>query len=114
MTTAKQNTVPISAEHYVKVKRRLKVVRYVAIPDFILLVALVAASRFFNNRELVSILGPIHGINFLLLVMVVSLGAVDKLWKWWFPLITFFTGGPIGAFIGEVIVSRQLKKAALK
>jgi hypothetical protein len=98
-----------------KVKRRLAIVRWIAIPDFILLVALVVASRaFLNNRELVSILGPIHGINFLLLVMVVSLGAVDKLWKWWFPLITFFTGGPLGAFIGEIIISRQLKKAQLQ
>lgn len=93
-----------------KTKRRLTLVRWVAIPDFVLLVSLVTASRL-GNRELVSILGPIHGINFLLLVMVVGLGAVDKLWKWWFPLITFFTGGPLGAFIGEIILSRQLKKA---
>jgi hypothetical protein len=92
-----------------KIKRRLNIVRWVAIPDLILLVALVTASRT-GNRELVSILGPIHGINFLLLIMVVALGTVDKLWKWWFPAITFFTGGPIGAFIGEVILSRQLKK----
>jgi hypothetical protein len=105
----------LSMDSLTKVKRRLAIVRWIAIPDFILLVALVVASRaFLNNRELVSILGPIHGINFLLLVMVVSLGAVDKLWKWWFPLITFFTGGPLGAFIGEIIISRQLKKAQLQ
>jgi hypothetical protein len=97
-----------------KLKRRLAIVRWVAIPDFILLVALVTASRVFDNRQLVSVLGPIHGINFLLLVMVVALGAVDKLWKWWFPIITFFTGGPIGAFIGEMILSRQLKKGELQ
>jgi hypothetical protein len=96
-----------------KLKRRLTLVRWVAIPDFVLLVSLVTASRT-GNRELVSILGPIHGINFLLLVMVVSLGAADKLWKWWFPVITFFTGGPLGAFIGEIIISRQLKKAELQ
>lgn len=94
-----------------KVKRRLTLVRWVAIPDLILLVSLITASRL-GERELVSILGPIHGINFLLLVMVVGLGTVDKLWKWWFPVITFFTGGPIGAFIGEQIISRQLKKAS--
>jgi integral membrane protein len=93
-----------------KLKRRLNLVRWVAIPDAIFLVTLVLASRVFDNREWVSILGPIHGINFLLLVMVVSLGAVDKLWKWWFPVITFFTGGPVGAFIGEIIIGRQLKK----
>jgi hypothetical protein len=114
MMTANQLGHPITAEHYAKIERRLNVVRYVAIPDFILLVVLVAASRLFNNRELVSVLGPIHGINFLLLVMVVTLGAVDKLWQWWFPVVTFFTGGPLGAFIGEIIISRQLKKAELQ
>lgn len=94
-----------------KIKRRLASVRWVAIPDLILLISLITASRF-GNRELVSILGPIHGINFLLLVMVVALGAVDKVWKWWFPVITFFTGGPIGAFIGEQIIARQLEKTS--
>jgi integral membrane protein len=109
------STEPLNAEKYSKIKRRLNIVRWIAIPDALLLVALVAVSKaFLNNRELVSILGPIHGINFLLLVMVVSLGAVDKLWKWWFPLITFFTGGPIGAFIGETIISRQLNRAELQ
>jgi hypothetical protein len=100
-----------STHHLNKLKRRLHLVRWVAIPDFLLLVALVTVSRL-GNRELVSILGPIHGINFLFLMMVVALGAVDKLWKWWFPAITFFTGGPIGAFIGEIIIVRQLKKAS--
>jgi hypothetical protein len=115
MMTAQPARKPITANHYAKIKRRLTVVRYVAIADFILLAALVAASRlFFNNRDLVSVLGPIHGINYLLLVMVVSLGAVDKLWTWWFPVITFFTGGPLGAFIGEIIISRQLKKVELR
>ena len=103
----------LSTDKYIQIKRSLSIVRWIAIPDAILLVALVAVSRaFLNNRELVSILGPIHGINFLLLVMVVSLGAVDKLWKWWFPVVTFFTGGPIGAFIGEIIISKQLEKAS--
>jgi hypothetical protein len=105
--------ISLSVDQKQKIQRRLALVRWVAIPDLILLVSLVAASRIFNNRELVSILGPIHGINFLLLVMVVALGAVDKLWTWWFPVITFFTGGPLGAFIGEIIISRQLKKAEL-
>ena len=92
-----------------KIKRRLNLVRWVAIPDLILLIALVTASRL-GNRELVSVLGPIHGINYLFLVMVVSLGAVDKVWKWWFPVLTFFTGGPMGSFIGEVVISKQLER----
>jgi membrane protein YdbS with pleckstrin-like domain len=115
MTTSQPAEKSILAEQDAKIKRRLRVVRFVAIADFILLGVLVAASRlFFNNRELVSVLGPIHGINYLLLVMVVSLGAVDKLWRWWFPVITFLTGGPLGAFMGEMIISRQLKKVELR
>ena len=91
-----------------KIERRLRVVRWVGISDFVLLVALVSASLL-DNRELVSVLGPIHGVNYLFLVMLVSLGAVDKLWRWWFPALTFITGGPLGSFVGEVIIGRSLK-----
>ena len=95
--------------HTAKVKRRLALVRWVAASDLILLIVLLSASRL-DNRELVSLIGPIHGINYLFLVMVVSLGAVDKLWRWWFPALTFFSGGPIGSFIGEIIIARQLEQ----
>ena len=90
------------------IERRLRVVRWVGLSDFVLLIALVSASLL-GRRELVSLLGPVHGVNYLFLVMLVSLGAVDKLWRWWFPALTFLTGGPLGSFIGEIIIGRSLK-----
>ena len=94
---------------YERIYRRLRVVRWVALADLILLIALVTASRL-GHRELVSILGPIHGGNFLLLLVVVYTGVTDRLWHWTFLAGTFISGGPLGAFIGELIIARRLKQ----
>ena len=91
------------------VLRRLRFVRWVALADALLLVTLVSASLL-GNRALVSVLGPVHGGNFLALVVLVFTGVTDGLWSWWFLAATIFTGGPPGAFIGEVLISRQLKR----
>lgn len=89
------------------VLRRLRVVRWVALADALLLVALVSASLL-DRRDLVSLLGPVHGGNFLVLVVLVYTGATDGLWGWWFLAATVFTGGPPGAFVGERIIVRRL------
>ena len=89
--------------------RRLRIVRWVALADALLLVALVSASLL-DRRDLVSVLGPIHGGNFLLLAALVYTGAADKLWGWWFLAATVFTGGPPGAFVGERVVLRRLSR----
>lgn len=94
------------AEH---IRQRLRVVRWVALADLALLIALVAASRL-GNRELVSVLGPIHGGNFLILLVIVYVGVTDRLWHWTFLAGTFVTGGPIGAFAGEAVIARRLKQ----
>lgn len=93
-------------QHSGAIRRRLRVVRWVGWVDLILLVALIIASRT-GNRELVRVLGPLHGINFLVLVAIVSTAAVDGLWTWWFPAAVFFTGGPVGALVGEWYISRR-------
>jgi hypothetical protein len=97
------------AERRERAKKRLSIVRWFALFDLILLVALSAAS-FADNRELVSILGPIHGGNFVLLLVLVWTAAADGLWSWWFPAGVLLTGGPIGALIGERLVSRRLAR----
>ena len=87
-----------------------KLLRWVAIAaaiDFLLLVPLVYAS-FSDNDDLVSILGPIHGIGFLIQLFLTIRGAGEKLWGWWFPAIVVVTLGPPGALIGHVKVSREL------
>lgn len=94
-------------QHGGAIRRRLRVVRWAGWVDLILLVALIIASRT-GTRELVRVLGPLHGINFLVLVAIVSTAAVDGMWGWWFPAAVFFTGGPIGALVGERYVGRHI------
>ncbi len=89
-----------------------KLLRWVAIAaalDFLLLVPLLYAS-FSDNDGLVSILGPIHGIGFLIQLFLTIRGAGERLWGWWFPAIVVVTLGPPGALIGHVKVSRELDR----
>ena len=88
-----------------------KLLRWVAIAaalDFLLLVPLVAASLS-DNDELISVLGPIHGIGFLIQLFLTIRGAGERLWGWWFPAIVVVTLGPPGALIGHLKVSRELR-----
>ncbi len=88
--------------------RRLNIVRWVGWTDLVLLIALLVASRT-GNRDLVRLLGPIHGINYLALLAVVGTAAIDRLWGWWFPAAVLLTGGPVGALVGEWLVGRRLR-----
>lgn len=102
-------TPALPAERTEAVHRCLRVVRWVAFVDLLLLIALLVASRM-GNRDLVRLLGPIHGINYLALVALVGTAAIDRLWGWWFPLAVLLTGGPPGAFVGEWLVGRRLRQ----
>lgn len=90
-------------------RRRLHLVRWVALADCVLLASLLLAS-FMGARDWVSILGPLHGGNFLLLLTIVGVGAADGLWGWWFLALVLVTAGPLGALVGEWMVSRQQGK----
>lgn len=93
--------------------RFLNIIAVVAVIDFLLLIPLVWASRWVADRhELVSVLGPIHGFFFVVLIGLCVYGAVEKWWGWWFPVITVLTGGPIGSLIGDFILRRQLREGA--
>ena len=48
---------------------------------FVLLVALVASSLS-GNRQSVGVLGPLHGGNFFLLLVIAATAAADGLWGW--------------------------------
>jgi hypothetical protein len=92
-----------------KAEHKLKWIRWVGLVDLVMLIALVTASLS-GNRELVRILGPLHGGNFLLLLTLTFVGASDQLWSWWFPTGVLVTGGPIGAIVGDIMVGRRLKR----
>ena len=89
------------------VRRELDRVRVVAVLDGLLLLPLVWAAL--TEREgVVDVLGPVHGVGFLLLMLLTARGAGEGRWGWWFPAITLVTGGPIGSLIGDVRIRRAL------
>ena len=96
----------------VDVDRARRMLRWVAIAaaiDFLLLVPLVIASVS-DAENVIHVLGPIHGIGFLIQLFLTVRGAGERMWGWWFPVIVVLTGGPPGALIGHVVVSRQLNE----
>ena len=94
-------------------ERKRRLVRWVAIvalADFLLLVPLVGAS-IADEHSLISILGPIHGIGFLIELYLTVRGVGERYWGWWFPAIVIVTLGPLGALIGHRKVTRELDAA---
>ena len=89
-----------------KVLRWLIIVRWISVADLALLIVLLIAS-FVNNEGLVRIFGLTHGIVFLALIAIVGIGAIQKLWSWWFLVATLITTGPPGALVGEILIARK-------
>ena len=89
------------------IRRRLDLIRIVAIVDAFLLVPLVIAAL--NDAEgVVNWLGPLHGVGYLILLFLCARGAAERLWGWWFPAIVVVTLGPPGSLIGDVKIRRDL------
>ena len=88
--------------------RDLRLIRWVAIADFLLLVPLVAAA-IADEDGVVGILGPIHGVGFLLLLFLCVRGVGQGRWGWWFPAIVVVTLGPPGSLFGEHRIRARLK-----
>ena len=95
-----------------RISRRLRTVRLLACADLILLCALVSAALT-RQHEIVQVLGPLHGINFLLLLAMATTAALDGLWGWWFPLAILLSAGPPGAFVGEWLIQRRIQAARM-
>jgi len=87
---------------------QLRLIRIVAIVDFVLLVPLVVAALA-HAEGLVDVLGPIHGVGFLALVFLCVRGVREERWGWWFPAIVVVTLGPPGSLVGERRIRRGLE-----
>lgn len=94
-----------------RARRNLRWVTIAAAIDFLLLVPLVIAS-IQDADDVIHILGPIHGIGFLIQLFLTVRGAGERFWGWWFPAIVVVTGGPPGALIGHLKVSRDLDRVS--
>jgi hypothetical protein len=93
--------------------RFLNIIAVVALIDVLLLIPLVWASRWVADRhEIVSVLGPIHGGLFIVLIALCVYGVVQEWWGWWFPAIVVVTFGPPGSLIGDWIIRRRIKREA--
>jgi hypothetical protein len=89
-------------------KQQLNIVLVVAVLDALLLIPLVYG--FITDSEVhKEILGPIHGIGFLILLFLTGRGAIEKLWGWWFPAIVVLTGGPPGSIVGDLVIRSKLR-----
>jgi hypothetical protein len=80
----------------------------VGLADALLLVVLVYFAFVDRSDTAVSVLGPIHGVGYLLLLFLCARGAAERLWGWWFPAIVVVTLGPPGSLIGERRIRRGL------
>lgn len=90
--------------------QQLRVIRLIAILDFFLLIPLVVAAVS-HAEAVVSILGPVHGVGFLLLLFLCVRGVWEDRWGWWFPAFVVVTLGPPGSLIGERRIRRELQVA---
>jgi uncharacterized protein DUF3817 len=94
-----------------EIRRALNLVAVVAVTDAVLLVPLVIAALK-HAEGTVDILGPLHGVGFLILVGLVLRGTLRAYWGWWFPAITVVTGGPPGCLVGDLRIRRRLDRRA--
>ena len=69
--------------------------------------AVVAALA--DRDGLVSVLGPVHGVGFLVLLFLCARGAGEGRWGWWFPALVAVTLGPPGSLVGDLRLRRRLR-----
>jgi hypothetical protein len=90
-------------------RRLLNAVLLVGVVDALLLVVLLYFAFVDRSDAAVGVLGPIHGVGYLLLLGLTARGAADAQWGWWFPGLVLVTGGPIGSFAGELVLRPRLR-----
>ncbi|MEA2671412.1 MAG: hypothetical protein QOG45_1632 [Chloroflexota bacterium] len=104
------SSAPIAPVASAAVRRQLHWVAIVALLDFVLLVPL-AGGALTGHHQLARSLGPIHGVGFIVELLLAVRGVTSRFWGWWFPAVVLVTGGPLGALIGHRVVSARLSAA---
>ncbi|MEX1142460.1 MAG: DUF3817 domain-containing protein [Thermoleophilaceae bacterium] len=101
--------VDLDSSHERRPSRRLlNVALAVGMTDALLLLALLYVAFVDRSDAAVHVLGPIHGVGYLLLLGITGRGAVEGQWGWWFPGLVLVTGGPLGTIAGEIVLRRRL------
>jgi hypothetical protein len=92
-------------------RHHLNAVLALGLADALLLLVLLYVAFVDRSDSAVHVLGPVHGIGFVLLIALTANGAIRRLWGWWFPLIVVLSGGPIGTIVGDLVLRRRLREA---
>jgi hypothetical protein len=87
--------------------RQLDWIRWAAVLDFCLLIPLVIAAVK-DADGVVSVLGPIHGTGFVILLALCIRGWSEHRWGLWAPARVVVTLGPPGSLSGERRIRREL------
>lgn len=82
--------------------RLLNIVLVVGLLDAALLLVLLYVAFVDRNEDAIRVIGPIHGVGYVILLALTANGAQRGFWKWWFPLAVLITGGPLGSLLGEI------------
>ena len=93
-------------------RRLLDVTLLVGLADALLLLVLLFFAFGDRSDAAVSIIGPIHGLGFLVLLALTAYGAQRREWGWWFPALVLVTGGPVGTIAGDLVLRRRLTAAS--
>ena len=89
-------------------QRALRLLLVVGLADAALLVPLVIAALT-DAEGAVSVLGPIHGVGFLLELYLAARWA-GRFWGWWYPAAILVTGGPLGLVLGHRRAKREIEE----
>jgi integral membrane protein len=90
-------------------RKLLNAVLAVGIADALLLLVLLYFAFVDRSDTMVSVIGPIHGLGYLILLLMTGNGASKGEWGWWFPALVLVTGGPLGTIVGDLILRRRLR-----
>lgn len=88
--------------------KKLNLLRWLAVADTILFVALMYVAVVDRNDGAVSVLGALHGIGVLAMMYVAAVGAGEGRWPWWLVGAVVI---PVGGIVGEEKVRRDLAAA---
>ena len=91
-------------------RRALNRVLAVGIADALLLLVLLYFAFVDRSDAAVSVIGPIHGIGYALLLWLTISGAGARRWGWWFPVLVAVSGGPLGTIVGDLVLRRRLPR----
>jgi hypothetical protein len=102
------NTLTASIQRQ-RLHGRLRVVRRIAMLDIIPIATMLIA-LFAHNERAAGIAGVAHAICLVALLGLTTIGALDRLWGWWYPALVLIAFGAAGALAGHSSILRNSRR----